>query len=300
MDSMTCKELKSELRKRRAKVSGTKAELRRRLLDMSGNDDGEPSMKMFRNDSVLSATNAMRRRIQELESELKETKRNLQSIQKDYIDTYWPERRHEKYDYVSLTGRLILFAFLGVYIFSSAKVIEALPHVDAIFDLGHHVTEPLSDWMTTHPGIRNPMVILHAILMDGLCALMIIIGLFYDRTLRIHVAMFTFYTFRNLCQVAIRFPLPDKWRFHDPGFPSVLISYEVASDFYFSGHAGSAFLAALEFRRRGMKRAFVGTLLFCASPVRKVATAMATGAPMLCGNFATTSGRESSLASGGS
>jgi membrane-associated phospholipid phosphatase len=36
---------------------------------------------------------------------------------------------------------------------------------------------------------------------------------------------------------------------HNPGFPSLLVTYNVANDYFFSGHTAIAVLAAVEFAR---------------------------------------------------
>lgn len=38
---------------------------------------------------------------------------------------------------------------------------------------------------------------------------------------------------------------------YDPGFPTLLVTYSVATDFFFSGHTGLAVLAAVELARMG-------------------------------------------------
>lgn len=42
------------------------------------------------------------------------------------------------------------------------------------------------------------------------------------------------------------------WR--DPGFPSLLVTYGVTTDFFFSGHTGLAVLGAVELARVGGRR----------------------------------------------
>jgi hypothetical protein len=41
---------------------------------------------------------------------------------------------------------------------------------------------------------------------------------------------------------------------HDPGVSSVLVTYEVTTDFFFSGHTGLAVLGAVELARVGGRR----------------------------------------------
>lgn len=186
-----------------------------------------------------------------LRSELSVLKRELLSVKKEIVEIYRSEENHEGYGKPSLATRVLLFSFLAAYIILSSKALEWRDHVSEIFDLGHYATESLSDWMTVRPHLRDPLIAAHGVAMDALCAFVAYLNLFHDDTMSIHVALFSFYTFRNIAQNVMRFPLPDKWRFHDPGFPSILVSYDEVSDFYFSGHVGSILLAAFDFQRRG-------------------------------------------------
>ena len=58
-------------------------------------------------------------------------------------------------------------------------------------------------------------------------------------------------------------PLPDGIIWHDPGVPSLLITYGVANDFFFSGHTGIAVLGALEFARRYGRIGIIAGMFLC-------------------------------------
>lgn len=48
---------------------------------------------------------------------------------------------------------------------------------------------------------------------------------------------------------------------HDPGFPTLFVTYDVKNDFFFSGHTGIAVLGAIElFRIGGYKWLMMGIL----------------------------------------
>jgi len=44
-------------------------------------------------------------------------------------------------------------------------------------------------------------------------------------------------------------PPPPNMIWHDPGFPSLLVTYHVANDFFFSGHTAIAVFGAVELSR---------------------------------------------------
>jgi hypothetical protein len=51
---------------------------------------------------------------------------------------------------------------------------------------------------------------------------------------------------RQLCQYVNRLPSPDHVIWFDPGFPSLIMNYEVADDFFFSGHTLVSFIFGVE------------------------------------------------------
>ena len=51
---------------------------------------------------------------------------------------------------------------------------------------------------------------------------------------------------RQLCQFLNRSPSPDNVIWYDPGFPSIIMNYNVATDFFFSGHTLTALIFGIE------------------------------------------------------
>src|SRR5260370_685501 len=56
-------------------------------------------------------------------------------------------------------------------------------------------------------------------------------------------------TLRQLMQALCAFPPPPNMIWHYPGFPSLLVTYTVANDFFFSGHTAIAVFGAIELCR---------------------------------------------------
>ena len=50
-------------------------------------------------------------------------------------------------------------------------------------------------------------------------------------------------------QACVALPAPTDAIWHYPGFPSLLVTYGVANDYFFSGHTAIAVLAATELAR---------------------------------------------------
>ncbi|MGB1707768.1 MAG: phosphatase PAP2-related protein [Rubripirellula sp.] len=59
---------------------------------------------------------------------------------------------------------------------------------------------------------------------------------------------------RQVCQLLCALEPPPGMLWRDPGFPSLLVTYGVTTDFFFSGHTGLAVLGAVELARVGGRR----------------------------------------------
>jgi len=56
-------------------------------------------------------------------------------------------------------------------------------------------------------------------------------------------------TLRQVMQAICALPPPPNMIWHYPGFPSLLVTYKVANDFFFSGHTAIAVFGAIELSR---------------------------------------------------
>jgi len=58
---------------------------------------------------------------------------------------------------------------------------------------------------------------------------------------------------RQIMQGLCALPQPPNMIWHDPGFPSLLVTYTVANDFFFSAHTAIAVFGATELARLGIR-----------------------------------------------
>ncbi len=58
---------------------------------------------------------------------------------------------------------------------------------------------------------------------------------------------------RQIMQALVALPMPANAIWHYPGFPSLLVTYSVGNDYFFSGHTAIAVLAATEMVRVGRR-----------------------------------------------
>jgi len=69
---------------------------------------------------------------------------------------------------------------------------------------------------------------------------------------------------RQIMQIICALPAPPRMVWHYPGFPSLLVTYGVANDYFFSGHTAIAVFAATQlarFERRWLTVLGIGVVL---------------------------------------
>lgn len=114
-----------------------------------------------------------------------------------------------------------------------------------IGDLLHDLTAGWNRWLQDHPKATNAILIVSSGFIDLFALFLIGAGLF-GSTLRPFLALLMLFIFRQVCQGLCALPIPDRMVWRNPGFPSLLVTYGVANDFFISGHTAIAVLGAIE------------------------------------------------------
>jgi hypothetical protein len=83
----------------------------------------------------------------------------------------------------------------------------------------------------------------------------------FGPSVRPFLGLLLLFAMRQICQLVCALPPPAGMIWHSPGWPSLLVTYDVATDFFFSGHTGLAVLGAVELARVGGRRWLVIGLL---------------------------------------
>lgn len=117
-----------------------------------------------------------------------------------------------------------------------------------IGDALHDLSRPWNDYLQAHPRLANVMLIISSGFIDLFGIFLIGIGIF-GQTLRPFIALLMVFVFRQMCQAVCALPIPPKMIWRNPGFPSLLVTYGVANDFFISGHTAIAVLGAIEICR---------------------------------------------------
>lgn len=122
------------------------------------------------------------------------------------------------------------------------------------------ISDALLDWLAgpteylhAHPAAADGLLICSSAMIDALGVFLLGTSIF-GRTVRPFLGLLLLFASRQICQslCALEAPHGMIWRY--PGAPSLLVTYGVANDFFFSGHTGLATLGAVELVRFGGRR----------------------------------------------
>jgi membrane-associated phospholipid phosphatase len=116
---------------------------------------------------------------------------------------------------------------------------------EGIGDVVHDLTARWHRYFSRHDRAANAALITGSIFIDlfGLC---LIGAAIFGSTFAPFVAMLVVFGLRQICQGLCSLPPPTGIIWRKPGFPALLVTYDVGNDFFFSGHTALAVLGALQ------------------------------------------------------
>lgn len=109
----------------------------------------------------------------------------------------------------------------------------------------HDWTAGWNRWLETHPQATNRALIVSSVLID-IFGLLLIASALFGPSFAPFLAMIIVFSMRQVCQGMCMLPPPPGKIWRHPGFPSLLVTYHVSNDLFFSGHTALAVLGAIE------------------------------------------------------
>ncbi len=117
-----------------------------------------------------------------------------------------------------------------------------------IVDQIHNVTMGLNTYFSENPRSTDAILIFSSFLIDCIGIFLLGWGIF-GPSLRPVLGLLIIFALRQICQALTALPAPPNTLWHDPGFPSLLVTYGVSTDLFFSGHTATAVFGATELWR---------------------------------------------------
>jgi PAP2 superfamily C-terminal len=119
-----------------------------------------------------------------------------------------------------------------------------------IGDRIHQWTAPLNLSLLEHPRRANVVLIVTSGLID-LLSLFLLGSAIFGPSIRPFLGLLILFALRQVCQGLCALPPPEGMIWRHPGFPSLLVTYDTATDLFFSGHTAIAVYGAVELARLG-------------------------------------------------
>ncbi len=149
--------------------------------------------------------------------------------------------------------RLIVTAVaLAIWFWTQSSIgTRGLPGA-GIGDGLHTATASANSYLHTHPTAANALLIVSSAIID-LLAIFLLSKWIFGASTRPFLGLVLVLGLRQVMQALVALPAPPNAIWHYPGFPSLLVTYGVANDYFFSGHTAIAVLAATEMARVGRR-----------------------------------------------
>jgi hypothetical protein len=148
-----------------------------------------------------------------------------------------------------LVLRLALIAVvLALWFWTQSLIGARTAPASGIGDGLHNWTAGLNAYFRQHSTTANALLIVSSALIDGL-GLFLLVEWLFGGSVRPFLGLFLLMALRQVLEAVCALPVPPNMIWHYPGFPSLLVTYRVANDFFFSGHTAIAVFGALELAR---------------------------------------------------
>ncbi len=150
--------------------------------------------------------------------------------------------------YGSRLGTVV--AALVIWFWTQSLIGGKAPAGEGIGDALHRLTAPWHARLLAQPSTANRLLIASSFFIDIFGVSLIGLAVF-GATMRPLIALIGLFSLRQICQAISTLPPPPGIIWRNPGFPSLLVTYGVSNDFFFSGHTGIAVLGAIEVWQHG-------------------------------------------------
>jgi hypothetical protein len=139
-------------------------------------------------------------------------------------------------------------AALAVWFWTQSLIASRGLPASGIGDWTHTISSSANRYLHAHFAGANALLILSSAVIDLMAIFLLARWLFQNES-RPFVSLILVLGLRQLMQFCVALPAPPNQIWHSPGFPSLLVTYNVANDYFFSGHTAIAVLAAVELSR---------------------------------------------------
>ena len=139
-------------------------------------------------------------------------------------------------------------AALGLWFWTQSLIgARGFPN-GCVWDGLHELTAGINRWLAGEPGRGNSLLIFSSFVID-LVGIFLLTASVFGKTVRPLLGLLAIFALRQAAQALTALPPPEGMIWRYPGIPSLLVTYGVASDLFFSGHTSIAVWGGLEIGR---------------------------------------------------
>jgi len=139
----------------------------------------------------------------------------------------------------------VIAGALVVWFWTQSLIARKAAAKEGIGDVVHDLTSRWHHYLSTNERAANAALIASSICID-LIGLALIGAAIFGPTFAPFLAILVVFALRQICQSLCTLPPPPGIIWRNPGFPALLVTYDVGNDFFFSGHTALAVLGAIE------------------------------------------------------
>lgn len=148
-----------------------------------------------------------------------------------------------------LVLRILLTSIvLAVWFWTQSLIGAKTTPTSGVGDFLHTATASWNAYFSRTPVAANFLLILSSAIIDAL-GLFLLARWLFGGTIRPFFGLLVLMAMRQVMQAVCSLPAPPNIIWHYPGVPSLLVTYGVANDFFFSGHTAIAVFGAIELSR---------------------------------------------------
>jgi len=149
---------------------------------------------------------------------------------------------------IHLARILVIAISLGVWFWTQALLgrrapLGAGPEADVISDGIHRLTARMNRKLLDNPQRADRLLIASSLVID-LLGFYLLGSAILGPSIQPFLGLFMLFALRQFCQAFCPLPPPTGTIWRKTGFPTLLVTYDTASDLFFSGHTAIAVYAA--------------------------------------------------------
>lgn len=145
---------------------------------------------------------------------------------------------------------LVVVMGLGIWYLTQSLIKNRPTGSGVIGDGLHALTGRVFTFLSMHPVWADRLLIASSLCIDAIGGFLLVASI-VGPSIQPFLGLMILFGLRQICQALTALPPPEGMIWRSPGIPSLLVTYGVSNDLFFSGHTAIAVYGAIELGRLG-------------------------------------------------